>query len=109
MPLAVGAEELATSSTYVPSPYSPGWEVWIGFAAGVIPFIIGGYEFTKRIVSFIFSSLVDHAEGTIAVIQWGLHIAVVHPAMIPDHHWGSDMISKVPLHASLPFAKVACL
>ena len=28
----------------------PGWEIWVGFFAGVIPFIIGASEFAKRIV-----------------------------------------------------------
>jgi hypothetical protein len=27
-----------------------GWEIWVGFAAGVIPFLIGSYEFGKRIL-----------------------------------------------------------
>ncbi|GIL97533.1 hypothetical protein Vretimale_3176, partial [Volvox reticuliferus] len=35
---------------YVPSPLEPGWEVWLGFVAGVVPFAIGAYEFGKRII-----------------------------------------------------------
>lgn len=35
---------------YVPTPYQPGWEIWVGFAAGVIPFAIGAVEFGKRII-----------------------------------------------------------
>jgi hypothetical protein len=42
---------MADSATYVPSPYEPGWEVWVGAVAGVIPFAIGSFEFGKRIVS----------------------------------------------------------
>lgn len=38
-------------SNYVPSPMEPGWQVWFGAVVGVIPFVIGAYEFTKRIVS----------------------------------------------------------
>lgn len=41
----------ASSSHYVPSPIiGPSWEIWVGFAAGVIPFIIASVEFGKRIV-----------------------------------------------------------
>lgn len=36
---------------YTPGPVEVGWEVWVGFAAGIIPFAIGSYEFLKRIVS----------------------------------------------------------
>ncbi|GLI59535.1 hypothetical protein VaNZ11_001429, partial [Volvox africanus] len=35
---------------YVPSLQEPGWEVWLGFVAGVVPFAIGAYEFGKRII-----------------------------------------------------------
>lgn len=35
---------------YVPTPYQPGWEIWVGFAAGIIPFAIGAAEFGKRIL-----------------------------------------------------------
>jgi len=38
-----------TSSTYIP-PAAPGWEIWVGLAAGVIPFCIASYEFGKRIL-----------------------------------------------------------
>jgi len=27
------------------------WEIWVGFVAGVIPFVIATIEFSKRIVS----------------------------------------------------------
>jgi len=36
---------------YVPSPVEPGWEIYVGFLAGIIPFAIGSWEFGKRIVS----------------------------------------------------------
>lgn len=40
------------AGTYAPSAMDgPGPEVWIGFAAGIIPFAIGSAEFGKRIVS----------------------------------------------------------
>lgn len=35
---------------YVPSPVEPGWEIYVGFLAGIIPFAIGSWEFGKRIV-----------------------------------------------------------
>lgn len=41
----------ATSRKYTPVPYTPGWEIWVGAAAGAIPFFIGSWEFGKRIVS----------------------------------------------------------
>jgi hypothetical protein len=40
------------AGTYKPSVLEdPGFEVWAGFIAGVIPFVIGSWEFGKRIVS----------------------------------------------------------
>ncbi|PSC75045.1 hypothetical protein C2E20_1799 [Micractinium conductrix] len=36
--------------TFTPGPYEPGWEIWVGFVAGVVPFIIATVEFTKRII-----------------------------------------------------------
>jgi hypothetical protein len=35
---------------YAPSAMSPGFEVYVGFVAGVVPFIIASYEFGKRIL-----------------------------------------------------------
>jgi len=36
---------------YTPSPMEiPPWEIWIGFIAGVVPFVVASYEFGKRIV-----------------------------------------------------------
>lgn len=56
--LGLSAAELAAAGVstvvpagYVPSPVEVGWEVWVGFVAGVVPFVIGAYEFGKRIVS----------------------------------------------------------
>jgi hypothetical protein len=37
-------------ATYKPSPVDVGWQVYVGFAVGVFPFIIGAYEFGKRIL-----------------------------------------------------------
>lgn len=37
-------------ATFTPGPVTVGWEIWVGFAAGVIPFMIGAWEFTKRIL-----------------------------------------------------------
>lgn len=39
--------------SYTPSPVDLGWQIWAGFAAGIIPFAIGAYEFGKRIVSAV--------------------------------------------------------
>lgn len=46
-----GWEAPALPQTYVPGPVDVGWEIWVGFAAGLIPFMIGSWEFGKRIVS----------------------------------------------------------
>ena len=44
------AASLADVASYVPSPMEPGWEVWVGAVAGVVPFVIASLEFGKRIV-----------------------------------------------------------
>ncbi|EFN53615.1 hypothetical protein CHLNCDRAFT_14374, partial [Chlorella variabilis] len=31
-------------------PVKVGWEVWVGFVAGVVPFAIASFEFGKRIL-----------------------------------------------------------
>ncbi len=53
-PAAANAVETvltASSSGYTPSPLEiPSWQIWVGFVAGVIPFIIASYEFGKRIL-----------------------------------------------------------
>ncbi len=36
--------------THILLQIEPGWEIWLGFAAGVFPFILGSYEFGKRII-----------------------------------------------------------
>lgn len=46
---AVAAAAVAVPA-YVPGPVEVGWEIWVGAAAGVIPFGIGAYEFGKRIL-----------------------------------------------------------
>eukprot|EP00884_Botryococcus_braunii_P012101 jgi/Botrbrau1/20892/Bobra.0135s0023.1 len=38
------------SQPYMPGPVDVGWEIWVGFAAGLIPFLIGSWEFGKRII-----------------------------------------------------------
>lgn len=51
-PAALAASQTATSAlttaAYLPSP--PGWEVYVGFAAGIVPFLIASVEFSKRIL-----------------------------------------------------------
>lgn len=54
-PAAANAVETAltasSSSGYTPSPLEiPSWQIWVGFVAGVVPFIIASYEFGKRIL-----------------------------------------------------------
>lgn len=38
------------TGAFTPGPVHIGWEVYVGAIAGVIPFAIGAYEFSKRIV-----------------------------------------------------------
>jgi len=47
--LAASAASVA-ATPYTPSPMEPGWEIYVGFVAGVVPFIIASYEFGKRII-----------------------------------------------------------
>lgn len=54
---AAAAQEVASNyitpvdpSTYVPGPVEVGWQIWFGAAVGVFPFILGAYEFGKRIL-----------------------------------------------------------
>lgn len=51
----------ADSSTYVPGPVEVGWQIWFAAFISTIPFVIGAYEFGKRIVSFT-----DHETTTVA-------------------------------------------
>lgn len=47
---AVALVDGLESSKYIPSPVNPGWQVYVGAAFGVIPFMIATYEFTKRVI-----------------------------------------------------------
>jgi hypothetical protein len=47
---AQAAEAAEAAARYTPSPMEPGWEIWAGLVAGVVPFIIASYEFGKRIL-----------------------------------------------------------
>ncbi|GAB4815944.1 hypothetical protein N2152v2_002990 [Parachlorella kessleri] len=47
---SAAADTAAAAGAYVPGPVQIGWEVWVGAAAGVIPFLIASYEFGKRIL-----------------------------------------------------------
>jgi hypothetical protein len=38
-------------STYVPGPVEVGWQIWFAAFVSTWPFVIGAYEFGKRIVS----------------------------------------------------------
>ena len=46
---SASAEEAVTK--YVPGPVEVGPEIWVGAIAATIPFVIGSWEFAKRIVS----------------------------------------------------------
>ncbi|WIA28745.1 hypothetical protein OEZ86_011279 [Tetradesmus obliquus] len=47
------AAELITPvdpSTYVPGPVEVGWQIWFAAFVSTVPFVIGAYEFGKRIL-----------------------------------------------------------
>lgn len=49
--LAAAATTTTTTTGYVPSPLQvPEWQIWVGSIAGAFPFVIGAYEFGKRIL-----------------------------------------------------------
>lgn len=39
------------ASSYTPGPVEVGWQIWFAAVVSTIPFVIGAYEFGKRIVS----------------------------------------------------------
>ncbi|GMH42965.1 hypothetical protein BSKO_10887 [Bryopsis sp. KO-2023] len=45
-----GMDPCLAESTFTPGTVEVGWEIYFGAAAGVVPFIIGAWEFGKRIV-----------------------------------------------------------
>jgi hypothetical protein len=38
------------SSSYTPGPVEVGWQIWFAAVVSTIPFVIGAWEFGKRIV-----------------------------------------------------------
>jgi hypothetical protein len=38
------------SATYVPGPVNVGWQIYVGAAVATFPFVLGAYEFGKRIL-----------------------------------------------------------
>lgn len=42
--------EAITTGTYVPGPVEVGWQIYVGSAVAAFPFVIGAYEFGKRIL-----------------------------------------------------------
>lgn len=48
------AEQLPLDATvpgkYVPSPMEVGWQIYVGSAVATFPFVLGAYEFGKRIL-----------------------------------------------------------
>jgi len=50
--VAAGVADLPiTPSTYTPGPVEVGWQIWFAAFVSTVPFVIGAYEFGKRIVS----------------------------------------------------------
>lgn len=49
--VATAADAAVSPSAYVPGPVEVGWQIWFAAAVSTIPFVIGAYEFGKRIVS----------------------------------------------------------
>lgn len=39
------------TSTFNPKSVEVGWQIYVGAIAGIFPFVIGAYEFGKRIVN----------------------------------------------------------
>lgn len=67
--LQAGATAIAAASdvqsavstyTYTPGPIEVGWQIWFAAFVSTVPFVIGAYEFGKRIVSFL---CVQHHES----------------------------------------------
>lgn len=54
---AVAGEEDIIKPKFDPGPVEVGWQIYFGAAAGVFPFLIGAWEFGKRIVRVFFTSL----------------------------------------------------
>lgn len=48
---AAALADAIASGAYTPGPVELGWEIWVGFVAGVVPFLIASWEFGKRVVS----------------------------------------------------------
>jgi hypothetical protein len=40
-----------STSAYTPGPVEVGWQIWFAAIVSTVPFVIGAYEFGKRIVS----------------------------------------------------------
>jgi hypothetical protein len=40
-----------STTTYTPGPVEVGWQIWFAAIVSTVPFVIGAYEFGKRIVS----------------------------------------------------------
>ncbi|KAL4420004.1 hypothetical protein ABPG75_007102 [Micractinium tetrahymenae] len=47
---AAAAAAATAAASFTPGPVEVGWEIWVGFVAGVVPFIIATVEFSKRII-----------------------------------------------------------
>eukprot|EP00882_Tetradesmus_deserticola_P017467 GHRQ01018709.1.p3 GENE.GHRQ01018709.1~~GHRQ01018709.1.p3 ORF type:complete len:141 (+),score=41.83 GHRQ01018709.1:406-828(+) len=52
---ATGGVTPVDPSTYVPGPVEVGWQIWFAAVVSTVPFVIGAYEFGKRIVSGVAS------------------------------------------------------
>lgn len=47
---ATVATVTASAERYVPSPMDMSWQIYVGTAVGIFPFIIATYEFSKRVI-----------------------------------------------------------
>lgn len=54
--VATAADAPILPSAYTPGPVEVGWQIWFAAVVSTIPFVIGAYEFGKRIVSVPFDS-----------------------------------------------------
>lgn len=50
VPASAYPMDTMVTGTYVPGPVEVGWQIYVGSAVAAFPFVIGAYEFGKRIL-----------------------------------------------------------
>ena len=50
LPASAYPMDTMVTGTYVPGPVEVGWQIYVGSAVAAFPFVIGAYEFGKRIL-----------------------------------------------------------